>query len=144
MVKADVGDNGHFRNRDHIGRVHSAAHANLQHNDVTAVAHEVFKGDTADKLKLCGAFFHGLGQRFDPLGDFCQLLIGDLLTVDLHTLIKAVDIRRGIKTCLITGFLQDRGCHGGSRAFAVCTGNVDIFQLFMGVAHQLQELLGSA
>ena len=144
VVQADVGDDRHLRAGDHIGGVQRAAHTHLQNHDVAVVAAEVFKGDTADQLKLCGTFLHRLGKRLDPLGNFRQFFVGNGLAVDLHPLVEAVDVRRGVKAYPVAGFAQNVCAHCGGRAFAVGAGNVDIFQLVMGVSQLFQKGLGPA
>ena len=144
VVKTNVGNDCHFRNRDDIGGIQRAAHANLQHHDVAVLPGKVFKADGSHQLELRRLFFHGFSKLPDIFGDGGNIFVSDLFTVYLHTLVEAENIGGGVKTCPVAGLLQNGGGHGSGAALAVSTGNVDKLQLLFWISHTAKQFLGSA
>ena len=143
VIQSDVGEHGHQRRLDDVGGIQLAAHAHLQAHHVAVVALEILHGNAGDQFKFRGVILHGLGQGLDKFRNFRQLLVGNALSVHLHALVEAEDIRRGIKTGAVTSLSKNAGRHGGGGAFAVGAGNVDKLQLILGISHLLEELLGT-
>ena len=83
---------------------------------------------------------HRLGVRPDKFGNLGQLLVGDHLTVDLHTLVEAENEGRGVKAGAIARGAEDGGQHGCRGALAVGAGDVDEFQLVLRVADAVEQL----
>ena len=104
---------------------------------------EMLESDAAYQFEFGGRDRHGLSQGLDEFGDGNQILIGDLHTVDLHTLVETIDIGRCVQTHLVACLPQDGGGHGSGGAFAIGTGDMDKLQLLFGVAHFGQQFLGA-
>ena len=143
VIQADIGQHCHLRHGDHIGGIQRAAHANLQHHDVALLPQEIFKADAADQFKLRGMVLHGRSQGFYEFRNFCQVLVGDVLSVDLDALVEFIDTGGGKHAHPVARLLQNGGGHGSGAAFAVGAGNVDELQFVVGVAHPLQKFKGS-
>ena len=139
VVKADVAQHCGLRRGDHVGGVKLAAHPHLAHHHVTPAAGKPREGDGGDHLKFGGLLKNAVGQRLDLLGDGAQLVIGDHLAVDLHPLVEAENIRRGIQSRPIPGLPQYGGHHGAGGAFAVGAGDVDELQRPLRMAHLVQQ-----
>ena len=140
MVQTDVGDDRHFRGGDDVGGIQQTAHAALQHDDIRLLPAVILKGDGADQLELRGRVRHALCVGVDVIDHLHQILVRDLLTAELDTLVEAVDVGGGEHTGPIARGVQNGRGHGGGAALAVGTGDVDILQLPVGVAQHLQEL----
>ena len=143
VIQTDIGNDGHLRCLDHIGGVKRTAQTYFQHHDIALLALEVFKGNRADQLKLCGLLRHLLDEGLHILRNGNQILVTDLFSIYLHSFIKAVDVGGGVQTSSVSGLTQDRGCHGSSGAFAVCAGNVDILHAVLGISQLFQQGLNT-
>ena len=75
MVEADVADDGGLRRQDDVRRVKFAAHADLAHNQIAALAGEIFKAQRRDHLKLRRLLEDRVGQGLDVLRDAADLLV---------------------------------------------------------------------
>ena len=142
VVQAHGGDHRRLRRADDVGGVQLPAHARLQHHDVALLLEEVLHGQGGDELELRGGVLHGVGVGLDAFGQLRQDGVGNLLPVDLHPLVEAVDEGGGVEARPVPGPLQNGGQHGGGGALAVGPGDVDEFQLFMGAAQFAQQLPG--
>ena len=98
VVQTHGRDDGDLRHVDDIGGVQLAAHAHLQHHDFAPAPGEPDHGQGGHQLKLRGGVLHGPGVGEDILRQLRQLLVGNLLPVDLHPLVEAVDIWRGVQS----------------------------------------------
>ena len=139
MVKSDIGNDRNLRSRDYIGGIKFAPQTNLQHNHITLLALEVFEGNGTDQLEFRGGFFHGICQGLDIFRDGHNILVADLLSVNLHPLVETVNVRGGIQSGSVSGFAQNGGGHGSGRTLAVGAGDVNIFQIVLGIAHFFQQ-----
>ena len=141
VVQTDIGDDCHLRRVDDIGGVQRAAHAHLQYHDVAILPGKIHKANGGDQFKFRRLFIHCLGKLLHIFGNGSHILVGNLLPVHLNPLVKAINIRRGVKAHLITCLLQDGCGHGGGTTLAVGAGNVDEFQLLLRVAQPTQQFL---
>ena len=139
VVKADVAQHGSLGSADDVGGVELAAHAYLAHHDVAPAAGKPREGNGRDHLKLGGLLENAVGQRLDLLGDGAQLVVGDLLAVDLHPLVEADDVGRGVQAGAIARLPQHRGHHGAGGALAVGAGDVNKFQRPLRMTHLVQQ-----
>ena len=126
VIQTDVGDNSNFGHLDDVGSVIFAAQTDFQNDDVALLALEVFKRNAANQFELCGRFFHSVSQRLNVFCNRNDILIADLLTVDLHTLMETVNIGRGVQTGAVTCLLQNRCSHSSGTTLAVGAGDMDI------------------
>ena len=92
MLQANVGDDGNFRKVDHVGGVERTAHADLQNDDVTLLLGKKLHGDGGDQLELAGMVFHGVSKDTNVFCDSCEVLSGNVQSVDLHALAEVLDI----------------------------------------------------
>ena len=140
MVQSNVADHCSFRRTNDIGGIQPAAHAHLQHYNVTMLPTEIQERNCSHQLKLCGPVFHGLRGKAHLFRDFPQLLAGNHRSVDAHTLVEHLQKGRNIQPRTISGTLEHGGQHGGSAPLAVGAGNVDKTQILFGVAQLFQQL----
>ena len=139
VIQADVGDHRCFRHVDGVGGVVQASHSRLQHHDVTFFPGEIGQGDGGDQLEFRGGIFQSIGKGPHKGGNSPQIVPGNLLTVNLHPLGKAVQVGGGVQSGAVTGGFQNSGGHGGGAAFAVGSGDVDGFQGMLGIAQGVQQ-----
>ena len=139
MVEADVADDGGLRRQDDVRRVKFAAHADLAHDQIAALAGEIFKAQRRDHLKLRRLLEDRVGQGLDVLRDAADLLVGDLHAIDLDALVEPDEEGAGVQARLVSGLCEHAGQHRAGRTLAVRAGHVDEFQLPLGVAHFVQK-----
>ena len=128
VVEVDACDDGAQGKGDEVGRIQQSAHADLAHDDITAIAFENPKPQRCEELELGDdhAVIVELFEDGSEVGDrFGELVFAYHLVVDLDTLAKIDDIGRDEQPDLITGFLEYRAEHRADGALAVGAGYVD-------------------
>ena len=116
-----------------------AAHADLAHDQIAALAGEIFKAQRRDHLKLRRLLEDRVSQGLDVLRDAADLLVGDLHAIDLDALVEPDEEGAGVQARLVSGLCEHAGQHRAGRTLAVRAGHVDEFQLPLGVAHFVQK-----
>ena len=140
VVQPDVHDHRARGRRDDIGGVEAAAETHLQHHHVAFFLRVPQQSHRGHQLKLRGVIGHGLRRGLDAGDKLGQDLVVDLLAVDLHALIEAVEIGGGVEPGFVTGGLEYRSGHGCAAALAVGAGDVDKLQSLLGIAQLFQQL----
>ena len=142
MVEPDVHDNGSFRRCNHICGIEPAAQARLQNDDVAAFGTEPEEGGGGHQFKgrrrLRKVFRSALNNGKRPE----KSVVGDLLSVDLHALLKTAEIRRGEEACTVSCRAEDRRRHGGAAPLAVRPRYMDELQIILRIpekSHQFRN-----
>ena len=140
MVESDIHYSADLRCVYDIRRVTAAAESDLEHHDVTAGLFEIKHGRRGHQLKLRRMVLHSVGGRLHARHDAGEHLVPDLLAVYLHTLVKAVEIRRSEQARFVTRGLQHRRGHRRAAAFAVRAGDVYEFHALLWLAELHEQL----
>ena len=144
VLQADVGNYRRLRGWNHIGGVQPSAQPHLKHYNVALRFQEIEHPHSGHQLKLGGRVLHPLPGGNHLFSNAAQCLVGNGLAVHLEPLMESPQVGRGGQPGFQPRRSQNRGNHGCGGALAVCPGNVDIFQLFMGISHPVQQLQGPA
>ena len=144
VVQTDVGEHGGLRRGDHIGGIEFTAHAHLAYHNIARLPGKPGQTDGCHQLKLRGGIRHAVSQRAQLLHQGAQGIVRDRCAVDLHTLIEAEDVRRGVQSRFISGGTQHGGQHGAGAALAVGAGDVDILYVPLRMAKQAQQRIDTA
>ena len=140
MVKADVRNHAAFRAGDDVGGVVSAAEADLKNDDIAAGVGKPAQSSGGHHLKLGRMIVHRVGVMPDIRHDCGKCVILDLPAVYLHALVKPPQVRRGVQPRFAARSAHDGGEHSAYAALAVCSGDVDEFELRLRISHPRQEL----
>lgn len=133
MVEADVADDGGLRRQDDVRRVKFAAHADLAHDQIAALAGEIFKAQRRDHLKLRRLLEDRVGQGLDVLRDGGQISSSEICTPSIW--MRSLNrMRKGLvyRPVLYPAFVNMLAWHRAGRTLAVRAGHVDEFQLPLG------------
>ena len=144
VVEPDVDDDRRLGRRDDVGGIELAAQADFEHYDVARMARKILHRDAGDQLEFGRVFVEGVGQRLDAGRDLGQLAVGNGFVVDLHPLVEANDVRRGVQPRAVARGAEHVGQHRGGRSLAVRAGDVDEFELFLRVSHARKQRAGAA
>ena len=106
MIQSDGRKDCHIRIVDHVGGIQFAAHADFKYHDIAGIFLEIHQGDRRVQFELRRLILHGVCKRTDVGRDLRQFFIRDILVVDLHALIKDLDIRGGKKAYLVASLDQ--------------------------------------
>ena len=136
VLETDVGDDGGLRRGNDVGGVKLAAHADLQHHDVAVHGFKKEHAECGHQLKFRGMYGEGIGGFEHTLCQRDKHLIRDHFAVDLHSLVKAVKVRRGKQSRAVAGGVQDRGENRRGRAFAVRAGDMNELERLLRIAEE--------
>ena len=130
-----MGNHRSLRGGNHIGGVQTAAQAGLQHHDIALRLQKIDHPNGGHQLEL------GLVlRRLQHLGgNLRQVLPGDGRAVHLEALVEGPQVGGGVQAGFQPRRREHRGQHGGGGALAVGPGDVDKFQLLLGVAQPSQQ-----
>ena len=141
MVKTDVCNDAAVGAGDDIGCIKPAAHADLEHDNVALSSAKPHKCHGGHHLKLRRVVVHCVGVRFHLRNELGDLLILNGLAVYLHTLVKAIYIRRSVKPHGETCFFENRCQHRRDAALAVCSGNMYCLETCVWMVEVLVQLV---
>ena len=142
MLQTDVRDHGDLGRVDDVGAVQRPAHADLQHDDIACLPRVIRHGDRGHELKLAGMILHPVGDPAHVVRNLRERVFGDVFAVDPDALTERLDIRRGVKPGAVSRACQDGREHRAGAAFPVASGDVDEAQLFLRIAHPVQQGAG--
>ena len=140
VVKADVCNDAAVGAGDDICCIEPAAHADLEHDNVALSSAKPHKCHGGHHLKLSRVIVHCVGVRFHLRNELGDLVILNGLAVYLHTLVKAIYIRRGVKPHGEPCLFENRCQHCRDAALAVCSGDMHISKLGLRVSQTAQKL----
>ena len=144
MVHAHGGQHRQFRGLNDIRGVQRPAQAGLQNHHITAPLPKVQEGGGGDQLKLRGMLRHRFGGGADLLRHRSQVLVGNFLPINPDTLVKPLQMGRGIQPHPVSRRLQNRRQAGANAALAVGPGHVDTFQLPLGISQPAEQFPDAA
>ena len=122
VVVTDWRDGGE-RRRDHVGRIQAAAHADLDHGEISRHAGKSKKGrDRGDLEEGDGLFLIGL---LTLRQDIVEHVVLDQAAGDANALVEAHQMRRGVDVHAIARSLGHGAQVGDQRALAVGAGDMD-------------------
>ncbi len=122
---------------DDTRRVESAAHPHFQDGDVDVRPAEVPEAHGRERLEggewvaLDGSVDEERPHPFDELDDGG---LRDPSPVDADPFAQVVEVRRGVQPHPVARLAEDRLGHAGGAALAVRAGDLDEFDVLVGVA----------
>ncbi len=145
MVERYVSDDRNQR-IDNVGGIESSAHSDFEHRDLHPNAGEVLERHDRQHLKEAGMprqlarTQQLLGSALDPIVNLAELNVGNGLAVDPDALIDAHQVRRAVKSSLVSRRAQDRRQRGRGRAFAIGPGHQYAGKTSLRIAQRRQHL----
>jgi hypothetical protein len=124
MIEGDVGDDAETR-FNYVGRIQTAAHADLKHYHVRPGSGEMLKGHRGERFKEAGmprqiAFSNqALGGAVDYVVEEREIVVADGFAIEANALIDAKQMWRSIEPGLQSGSLKDGCQRRRCRALAV-------------------------
>ena len=139
VVETYVGYDGAFRNIYHVRSVKQTADTDFEQDDLSFFLGEPAERRAHDHLEPVHLFFCLIDGIPYGLRNPDKIIVGDLLSVDLHALIVSEYVRRSEQRGPVSRLSEDAGDHGAGTAFAVRPCDMYEFQFFMRVAQQFEK-----
>ena len=124
MIERDVGDDAEPR-LNHVGRVQTPAHSDLEHNHIWPAAGKILKGHRRQRLEKAGmprqiSFPNQpLRSPVDHVMEHREIVVADRFAIEANPLVNPNQMRRSIKPRLQPRSLQDGSESSGRRTLAV-------------------------
>ncbi len=138
MIHCDGSDDRDDRSH-RVGRIEPSTHASFENDDIACGLGKCFEREHRRYLKKRRRVRTFRAEFAQPREVAGHELTRNPLAVDLDTLTKIDQMRRGVKTGAVPGPAQDRIQHRANRAFAIGASDVENPEPIVRVTASIKE-----